>query len=384
MNVFIGWGDTVYFNTTNNIELNLFLDHGPYLGDLYENRLSVFVKHYSVYDFDEQEIKSMLQRQLNNLEKIISCAKNGEPITIWRTDNLSCQCSFLFIVDQLKDMNCEINDVLLPNNVLYLDSIKRGKKEKLVNQCYHALTKNEIESFAELWQKSIKSNPSYLFYENGKLVSIEDNYYDDFILSCFTVSKMRTVELISKIWYNFTDKCNLGPDEWFVVNRVEELCKQGYIEKVKKSFDFRAFDYVLKKTSKLKDYQNSIKNYSKECGYDGVMLQTTMWRGYTVYEPFLEEPACVGLPHSILVKGNELRLTNEKEVFEVFKHLHPYNLEDYVGKTIYVLRRDGEEFFGSCKVRVDSDFGRELEFRLKNGNIQIINEGEIKKIEIIT
>lgn len=60
-------------------------------------------------------------------------------------------------------------------------------------------------------------------------------------------------------------------------------------------------------------------------GFDGVKKTNITYKGYEVWKPYFKgkEPMHSGLPISVLVKGNEIRFTNEEETFEVFDLLHP-------------------------------------------------------------
>lgn len=58
--------------------------------------------------------------------------------------------------------------------------------------------------------------------------------------------------------------------------------------------------------------------FAKKQGYDGIS-PLGKWRGYDAYEPTFkgtgEEPAFVGPPLMILVKGNEIRMSTVEEAY---------------------------------------------------------------------
>lgn len=65
--------------------------------------------------------------------------------------------------------------------------------------------------------------------------------------------------------------------------------------------------------------KEKILNFAKEKGYDNVEY-AGKWRGYEVYKPGVDygtekEPAIIGLPLIILVKGNEIKLSTVDEAF---------------------------------------------------------------------
>lgn len=65
--------------------------------------------------------------------------------------------------------------------------------------------------------------------------------------------------------------------------------------------------------------KSKIIAFAKENGYDGIQ-PLGKWRGYDAYEPTFdkatgEEPALVGPPLLILVKGDKVRMSTVEEAF---------------------------------------------------------------------
>ena len=66
--------------------------------------------------------------------------------------------------------------------------------------------------------------------------------------------------------------------------------------------------------------KEKIIEFAKQNGYDGV-FPLGKWKGYDAYEPTFDfssekEPALVGPPLMILVKGDEIRMSTVEEAFE--------------------------------------------------------------------
>lgn len=68
--------------------------------------------------------------------------------------------------------------------------------------------------------------------------------------------------------------------------------------------------------------KDRVLEYARECGYDTVSYKG-VWNDYHVYEPdfYGIRTVCVGLPLSILVNDDEIRLTTADECFEVLDAL---------------------------------------------------------------
>lgn len=72
--------------------------------------------------------------------------------------------------------------------------------------------------------------------------------------------------------------------------------------------------------------------YTKAQGYYSVEY-SGLWQGYEVYCPFLEgedelHPAIIGLPYSILVKGETIRMSTPEECFQILDALYGDEEED--------------------------------------------------------
>lgn len=66
--------------------------------------------------------------------------------------------------------------------------------------------------------------------------------------------------------------------------------------------------------------KNEIIKFAKSQGYDGV-APLGKWRDYDAYEPVIndtneENPAIVGPPLIILVRGDEIRMSTEDEAYQ--------------------------------------------------------------------
>lgn len=66
--------------------------------------------------------------------------------------------------------------------------------------------------------------------------------------------------------------------------------------------------------------KDKIIAFAKEQGYDSI-APLGKWREYECYEPIFDgstedEPAIVGPPLIILVKGDEIRMSTEEEAFQ--------------------------------------------------------------------
>ena len=72
----------------------------------------------------------------------------------------------------------------------------------------------------------------------------------------------------------------------------------------------------------MNDIEEKVMQLAILNGYDYIHYAGE-WKGYDVYEPIFwdSKPLCVGLPMYILVNESDIRITDEKECFEVMHEL---------------------------------------------------------------
>ena len=64
--------------------------------------------------------------------------------------------------------------------------------------------------------------------------------------------------------------------------------------------------------------KEKVIEFAQKMGYSTAEFHG-MWKGYECYEPYKgsNDTLYTGLPHMILVRGDKVRLTNDKEAIEI-------------------------------------------------------------------
>jgi len=66
-----------------------------------DERKYTFVKLFSSVDFEQAEIEEFFKYQRDDLEKLVSAAKTGTPIRVWKSNAPFSACGYAYVCDIL-------------------------------------------------------------------------------------------------------------------------------------------------------------------------------------------------------------------------------------------------------------------------------------------
>lgn len=103
------------WNFQDVVNIGFFLDIGDISGTIDGmERQNVFRKVWERFDIDSKEQKQFFQNQRKDMEKLLSAAKDGMPIRIWKSDAPYSTCGFYFVCYILRNIDCNISILSLP------------------------------------------------------------------------------------------------------------------------------------------------------------------------------------------------------------------------------------------------------------------------------
>ena len=103
------------WNFQDVVNIGFFLDIGDISGTIDGmERQNVFRKVWERFDIDSKEQKQFFQNQRKDMEKLLSAAKDGMPIRIWKSDAPYSTCGFYFVCYILRNIDCNISVLSLP------------------------------------------------------------------------------------------------------------------------------------------------------------------------------------------------------------------------------------------------------------------------------
>ena len=234
------------------VSVGFSLDIGDISGKIDSlERQEVFKSTYVLYSTGAQ-VKEFFDKQNQDLEKLLSSAGNGHIIRIWKSNAPFSVCAFAFVCHLLKDIDCQIKVVSLPEyHKMSSDTIvSYSSWAEILPKEFHkflSLEKDfsEIEKtiFAHLWEELKEENAPLRALVNGKLISVPEDFYDYLIIKNIPDGEFSKIELIGAV----LGKYGLGVgDSWFDL-RIDKLIEENKLEVVSNRKTSQTSNIILKK-----------------------------------------------------------------------------------------------------------------------------------------
>lgn len=237
------------------VNIGFFLEMGDIRGkvegkerqDVYNQILG---KQYS----DNENKERIFVAQREDMETLLTAANAGETIRIWKSNAPYSICGFYYVCNLLKDIDCPINTVILPNYVHSNDQTlitynNWGEIEP--EKIYDLMTFEESVSVLEkrtvsdCWEALKKENAPLRVIVNGKLISVPENFYDFIIIQNLPTNEFRVGELIAKLMMEY----NLNvTDSWYAL-RIDKLIKEDKLMIIENNT--HSYGRILKKTNEF-------------------------------------------------------------------------------------------------------------------------------------
>ena len=183
--------------------------------------------------------------------------REGEPVRIWYSDNPDEACGMLWFLWKIHrlDISCrEITAVKLPGWIYNesTDTLKQmqswGELEPglwgTLKENGHVLPQRFCEVCAMQWEALRRENAPLRAVMSGRVVSVEDDFYDRFLLDAFESpqEEVREGRLIGRVL-----KQQLGIWDGWLHLRIGKFINDGRIEVVKESEEDRIYGRILRK-----------------------------------------------------------------------------------------------------------------------------------------
>lgn len=210
---------------TSIIGIDLFLHCGDISDPFdYETRREVFEADYN--DF----AKEIFDDNISGFQKKISKVKNA---CIWFSRNLPDEyLGYLYLVYCMKEKYnlyyCDCSD--MPGSLCMLND----KECPPYIPDRVRLSAEEAEQISIQWQKIRYKNGNLRMVDNGEIISLKYNTFDDKFYSELSTEPRRAANVIKDIYFkNFYEQKLYS----FVLVRLHQLIKEGKIIEVEKGID---------------------------------------------------------------------------------------------------------------------------------------------------
>lgn len=204
--------------------------------DVGEERLAALERLFSTYpeDVGIQAAEGLYQSAIKNLDAIRNRAENGETLRIWYSNQPDEICGLFWLINLLKSWKQpSIKAVLvkLPEwemedaTIIWHSGwgeIEPGKWHSYLG-LQKAVPEALINAIASRWSELQKENAPLRAVINGRLQSVSENFYDDFILREIYLegNEFREANLIGRI----LGKYQLGIGDGWLALRIEEMIR---------------------------------------------------------------------------------------------------------------------------------------------------------------
>ncbi|HHY29066.1 MAG TPA: DUF1835 domain-containing protein [Desulfitobacterium dehalogenans] len=199
---------------------------------------------------EQNELEKYWNSCIEDLNRLVECAKNGEHIRIWYSDAPYSVCGLHFVMSQIQEFDCKITGIKLPSFMENEDgSVTQYSSwsEVMPGKFYEFLPiereipKTLCKVMTQKWRE-LQSENSYLrAVVNGKLTSVSDDFYDYFIRKSIPDDEFMMARLIGEV----LGKYQLAIGDWWLAERIQTMIANDEIKVVKKG-DF-VYSNTLKK-----------------------------------------------------------------------------------------------------------------------------------------
>lgn len=189
----------------------------------------------------DAEFKKIEDFSVKEEERLKKYLEKGETIRIWYSDAPYSRCGFYSLCAMLQKYENEIHTVKLPEYSVRTDSVFMYKNwgevaaEELAAFLpgEKILSKEEIRMYAIWWSELVEDNSPLRAMVNGRLVGVQEDFYDFAIWKKLTKEPIKEVRLIENILGNY----QLSVSDWWFATRIEHFIRQEKIRIIEDSED---------------------------------------------------------------------------------------------------------------------------------------------------
>jgi hypothetical protein len=246
-------GKAVGGNSHDVVNIGFSLDIGDISGAIDGNeRQNIFQKLWGRFDFEDKEREQFFQDQRKDMEKLLSAAKEGIPIRIWKSNAPYSDCGFHFVCNLLRSIDCNISVVPLPKYNLISENeiieyshwgeVEAGKFYQFL-PLEKQLTQIEKRVVSDHWNELTAENAPLRAVLNGKLTSVPENFYDFIITQNLPDNNFIMARFIGKLLGEYS----LGiSDSWYAF-RIDKMIEENKLIVIENKDTSHPYGKVLRK-----------------------------------------------------------------------------------------------------------------------------------------
>lgn len=165
-------------------------------------------------------------------QRLLQRAAEGEPVRIWYSHVPYALCGFYSVLHMLQDMDCAVTAVKLPEywerpdgvvvSAGSFGEIPAGEWASFLS--YEAKIPDVMRwRFSAVWKQLQQENAPLRAVINGRLHSVEEDFYDRFLLKAASTETQSVGSVIGTA----IGRYELCIGDWFLARRMEKLIDSG-------------------------------------------------------------------------------------------------------------------------------------------------------------
>jgi hypothetical protein len=220
----------------------LCLDQGDISSENFEESRKYWIDSY-FYGMCKKEVQSIFEEDLKRLENIISKAKDGYELRIWQSKAAYSACAYYFLIDKLLGIDCKVVSIGLKPSYIGFDGKEEypicwGNVSKdnflLAIDYVKPLTEIERTALSAEWKRLQTENAPLRIWEEDRVVSVGEDYFDKFILKC--LEKMPDGEFCeARLVGTVLGTSGHHIKDSYVADRIELMIAKGLLNVTKKA-----------------------------------------------------------------------------------------------------------------------------------------------------
>jgi hypothetical protein len=246
-------GQAIEGNAEDVVCIGFALDIGDIASEFDgASRKNVFTQLWGRFGFTDKEREEFFQNQRQDMEKILTAAKEGTTIRIWKSSCPAAVCGFYFVCHTLRGINCDLRVIDLPEFIKLSDqqtavyhdwgSMHPGKLYMFLS-LEKPLSQAEKLFYSSYWGELVQENAPLRAVVNGKLISVPIHFYDYLIANNIPEGDFLMARLIGEIM----GKYPIGvSDSWYAL-RIEKMIEENKLLVVADSDKAHPYGKILRK-----------------------------------------------------------------------------------------------------------------------------------------
>lgn len=251
-------GEPLGDDSEDVVYIGFNLDMGEIDGEIDgAKRQKIFNDLWCRFNFTYPEQQEFFKTQRDDLEKLLSFARSGKSIRIWKSNSPYSACGFYYVCYLLKDIDCSnLSVITLPEylpdftgkNIHHVSwgEVHAGKLYKFL-PLEKTIFKIEKQAYSTHWEVLMNENAPIRAIINGRLLSVVEDFYDPIIIKNIPSGEFVLARLIGEILIKY----ELGISDSLIASRIDKMISDKKLVIVNDEDKSHPYQEILRKSNEF-------------------------------------------------------------------------------------------------------------------------------------